>query len=219
MPFSFSYYPREQLERFLRAVDAALKEPIGTVVIGGAAAILHYGVPRATRDIDTFTALSNELQDAFNVARRVTGIDIPVQQSGVADAPYEYESRLERAYPQFERLMLWIPERHDFALIKVLRGDERDINDLADLHIRSPLNCDILVDRYDNEMDHVMGDPGRLLGNFLNLIARLFPDQLQSVSQRLQARLRERKNRLEQSAPESLRSKSGRDEPDGGRGR
>ena len=37
---------REQLERFLQAVDAALVAPVEVVVIGGTAAALHYGVRR-----------------------------------------------------------------------------------------------------------------------------------------------------------------------------
>ena len=37
---------REQLERFLEAVDATLARPVKVVIIGGTAAALHHGVRR-----------------------------------------------------------------------------------------------------------------------------------------------------------------------------
>ena len=77
---------REQLERFLEAIDAALAEPVEVIVIGGTAAALHYGVRRATHDIDTWTAVQADLARAAEKARAVTGLDVPLQKSGVAAA-------------------------------------------------------------------------------------------------------------------------------------
>jgi hypothetical protein len=48
---------RDQLERFLEAVDAALTGPAQVVVIGGTAAALHYGVRRARTHPSTWTLL------------------------------------------------------------------------------------------------------------------------------------------------------------------
>lgn len=56
---------REQLERFLEAIDAALAEPVEVIVIGGTAAVLHYGVKRATHDIDTWTIVQADLASVF----------------------------------------------------------------------------------------------------------------------------------------------------------
>ena len=43
---------KDELERFLEAVDHALAQPVEVIVIGGTAAALHYGVTRATHDIE-----------------------------------------------------------------------------------------------------------------------------------------------------------------------
>jgi hypothetical protein len=87
---------REQLEQFLKAVDTALVHPVEIIVIGGSAAALHYGVDVATRDIDTWTNVEAALATAADRARSATGLDVPIQRSGVADAPVDFESRLER---------------------------------------------------------------------------------------------------------------------------
>jgi hypothetical protein len=40
--------------RFFKQLDDLLDEPAVIVLIGGAAAVLHHGATRATRDIDVF---------------------------------------------------------------------------------------------------------------------------------------------------------------------
>lgn len=178
-------YSVAEVERFLLAVDAALSEPASVTVIGGAAALLHYGVLRTTRDVDTFTTIPPHLRTAIELARRTTGLTIPFEKSGVADAPFEFESRLERVLPQLQRLIVHVPERHDFALIKVLRGDPRDIGDIESVHQHFPLDCDLLVSRFESEMSHVVMEPTRLRGNFLYLISRLFPQNVDDVARGL----------------------------------
>jgi hypothetical protein len=106
-------YLQAELAAFLRAVDAALDHPVETVVIGGAAAILHYGVPRATRDIDTWTTVREDLAVAVRRAREATGLNVPFEKSGVADAPYDFEDRLQRALPELERLTILVPGAHE----------------------------------------------------------------------------------------------------------
>src|SRR5713101_8549630 len=106
---------REQLERFLQAVDAALAGPVEVVVIGGTAAAIHYGVRRATHDIDTWTTVQADLAAAAEKARAVTGLDVPILKSGVADAPYEFESRLERVLPAFRKLTVLVQEKPDLV--------------------------------------------------------------------------------------------------------
>ena len=45
-------------------VDQALAQPVDIIVIGGTAAALHYGVTRATHDIDTWTVVHADLAAA-----------------------------------------------------------------------------------------------------------------------------------------------------------
>jgi hypothetical protein len=92
-------YRRDEIEQFLTGVDAALSQPARVVVIGGSAAALHYGVTRATHDIDTWNAIRADLAAAIERAQQTTGLPIPMGTSGVAEPPYEFESRLERVLP------------------------------------------------------------------------------------------------------------------------
>jgi len=51
---NLSSHSSEEIVRFLEAVDEVLVNPESLLVIGGAAAVLHYKIDRATEDIDTF---------------------------------------------------------------------------------------------------------------------------------------------------------------------
>jgi Nucleotidyltransferase of unknown function (DUF6036) len=177
-------FHREQLERFLGAVDAALPEPVAVIVIGGTAAALHYGVGRATYDIDTWTTVGAALAAAAEKARAVTGLDVPLEKSGVANAPFEFESRLERVLPNLARLKVLVPERHDLVLMKAVRCYEHDLQTMAEIHAHSPLDLDVLVRRFKDEMTPI-GDPARIRGNFLAVVERLFPDSVEGVTREL----------------------------------
>ena len=118
------YYVRAEIERFFRAVDRALKRPATVIIIGGGAAALKYRIDDPTTDIDTFNALGADLRRAIDAARKVTGLAMPFEQSGVADGPYDFEDRLLRAMSRLARLTVLVPERHDLALMKTVRGDQ-----------------------------------------------------------------------------------------------
>lgn len=178
-------YLREELVRFLEAADAALERSLEVVVIGGAAAAVHYGSGDGTRDIDTWTVIERDLAAAFERARQVTGLPVPFGKSGVADGPFNMEERFERTLPALERLVVKVPEKHDLALMKIIRGDERDMNTIQAIHRRSPLDLEVLIRRYGEEMNAVVGDPIRLRGNFLVMSERLFPESVESVPRRL----------------------------------
>lgn len=178
-------YLRADLARFLKAVDGALSRRVEVVVIGGAAAVIHYGVAGGTRDIDTWTAVGRKLLPALERARRKTGLAVPFQKSGVADGPSDFESRLQRTLPALDRLVIRVPERHDLALMKVIRGDEQDLETITAMHRRSPLDLDLLVGRYVQEMGAAVIDPTRLRSQFLVMIERLFPGAADAVGRRL----------------------------------
>jgi len=175
---------RQQLERFLEAVDMALHEPVEVIVIGGSAAALHYGVARATHDIDTWTTVPADLAAAAEAAREVTGLDVPLQRSGVADAPLEFESRLERVLPNLPRLTVLVPEKHDLVLMKAVRCYEHDLEAIAEIHDHSALDLGVLLRRFTEEMTPI-GDPARIMGNFLVVVEQLFPDSVTSVAAEL----------------------------------
>jgi hypothetical protein len=158
---------------------------VRVVVIGGSAAALHYGVTRATHDIDTWDAIRADLAAAIEIAQRTTGLPIPMGTSGVAAPPYEFESRLERVLPALARLEVYVPERHDLVLMKTMRADEHDIQAIVEINANFPLDLETLVRRFRFEMDAAIGDPQRLRGNFLVVVERLFPDAVEQVAHSL----------------------------------
>ena len=180
-----SHYPRLELVRFLKAVDHALAGAADVVIIGGAACAIRYGVLNATRDIDTWRALPASLSEAVVSARETTGLAIPFGPAGVADGPHGFESRLVRVLPQLKRLRVRVPERHDLALMKMVRGYEHDLEAIESMHQRRALRLDTLLERLESEMGSVVGHPTRLRGNFLNLVERLFPQHMGRVKARL----------------------------------
>jgi len=178
-------YLREQLETFLEAVDRALVESTRVVVIGGSAAALHYGATRATHDIDTWNTVQESLAAAAQRAREVTGLNVPLQKSAIADPPVDFESRLERVLPHLRRLQVLVPEKHDLVLMKTVRGYEHDLDVIEEIHAQSPLSLETLLLRFKTEMGAAMADPARLRGNFLVLVERLFPESVDRVSSAL----------------------------------
>lgn len=171
----FKRHGRANIERFVAALDAAIEEPTAVLVIGGAAAIIHYGAESPTHDIDTFQRLSPALERAAAVAGARTGLDIPVSFAAVADAPYNFEDRLERVTELgLKNLDIYVPERHDLALMKTIRGYEHDIEVIAELHRKRPFDLDILKTRLRDEMSHVIKDPRSLRINFVLVVDRLF---------------------------------------------
>jgi hypothetical protein len=180
----------QELRRFLAAMDRALRRRAEVVVIGGAAAALEYGVVSGTRDIDTWTRVHKDLAIAAERARQSTGLAVPFSRSRVADGPCAFESRLERTLPRLRRLKVMVPEKHDLALMKVVRGDEHDLQAIEAIHRRSPLEPEVLVTRYREEMSAAIIDPGRLRGQFLAMVERLFPEHSAELAKKVGARKR-----------------------------
>jgi hypothetical protein len=179
--------PRE-LKRFLVAVDAHLTTPAEVVLIGGGAVAVGYGGDVGTQDLDTFNATTTALQAAAAAARQETGLAVPLDHSTVADAPYEHEARLRRVLPRLRRLTVKVLEQHDLALSKVVRGYDHDLEQIEELHRRAPLDQDLLVRRFIDEMGHAVGNPRMIALAFLECIERLFGELARSrVEQQLRA--------------------------------
>ncbi len=86
-----------------------------------------------------------------------------------------------------------MPERHDLVLMKTIRGYEHDLQTIEAIHRGFALDLDVLVDRYEQEMTAVIGDPKRLEGSLLAMIERLFPTEVRRIEQRLKRRTARRK--------------------------
>lgn len=166
-------YGVAQLTGFLERLDAALSAPARSVVIGGAALALGYGVPRGTRDIDVISA--DPAVDAALEALASSGVAIPVERVGVYDAPHSFEDRLrELPMPSLNKLKVRVPEAHDLVLMKLARGDARDIDGIQRLHQVAPLSLETLVARYREMLPGFIGRPMELKLNFLEAVELLF---------------------------------------------
>jgi hypothetical protein len=83
-----------------------------------------------------------------------------------------------------------VPEKHDLVLMKILRGDEHDLQAIEAIHQRSPLDISILLKRYQEEMSGTIIDPARLRGQVLTMVERLFPSDVDGVEKTLDGRRR-----------------------------
>lgn len=164
----------DELRRFLAAADARLAVRVEMVVLGGGALALAYDVDLGTSDLDTWKALAPALERALDRAREDTHLSVPVSHAGVADAPYHFEDRLVRVLPKTRRLAVFAPEAHDLALSKTCRGYGKDMDAIAALHARHPLDASTLVRRYLGEMTHVIGDAKRIDQHLVLFVDRLF---------------------------------------------
>jgi hypothetical protein len=180
-------FERGEIDRFMRAVDEALRTHETLVLIGGGAVMLS-STPLSTyrtKDLDFWGSVSEALERAWLRAREVTGMEMPLDAAGVASGPYHLEDRLVRVMPDLRRLTLKVPDKNDLALMKIVRGNEKDLDALEDLHRADPLDCEVLMRRYDEEMSAVISEPSRLRMNMLQLVERLFPEKHEEAYRRL----------------------------------
>jgi len=164
----------EEIRTFLRAVDKYITKPFRLDVIGGAAAALSFRAESGTVDIDT-TASTAEIEEACKKARSETGLSIPLGSAGVYDGPYEYETRLKRLpLKGLVKLQIFIPEKHDWALMKIVRLLQKDIEDIREVSKTIGFDKDVFLNRFLREMTHVMGPRQKLVNNFLAMMEELF---------------------------------------------
>jgi hypothetical protein len=171
-------FSKEEIITFLSAVDEELTSKTRVILIGGAAAILAFGNNRGSIDIDTYNKIDH-LDKAIEMAKKKTGLKIEFSKAAVAFAPEHFEKRLD-SYSEgnFKYLDVWVPELHDFAMMKVARLLTRDLEDIVNIHKKRPLDPDKLLNLYKSEMSHYVGSEDLLEGNYLHTIETLFGTKL-----------------------------------------
>jgi len=183
---AMTLFQPSEIQRFLEATDLYLKSPTDLVIIGGAAAALAYNATNTTTDIDTINNVPKELEHAFEEASKKTGFAIPVSSVGVFDPPYCYEERLQQCEQINSKfLKIYVPEQHDLALMKMVRGYENDIQTICEIHKDLPFRFEILLERFLTEMTQVIGKPDTIRMNFLLMISELFGDELAEKTEAL----------------------------------
>lgn len=167
-------FGKEEILTFLAAVDQELTTKARVILIGGAAAILAFGNNRSSIDIDTYNRIDH-LQKAIDTATKKTGLKIGFSKSTVAFVPENFEKRLvPYTEGNFKYLDVWVPESHDFAMMKITRLLTRDLEDIEDIHKKRTLDPEKLLNLFKNEMSHYVGNEDLLEGNYLHVIETLF---------------------------------------------
>lgn len=174
----FQNYGPDDIKKLLVSIDSHLNQKAQIILIGGTAALLAYKATRLTQDIDTFSKITKALNKAYKLAKQDTGLDIPLSQASVADAPYNFEDRLV-PYKDiiFKHLVVVVPEIHDFILMKSVRGYQNDMDVIEEISKKNKINKKTLIERYSDEMDHVIGDKEKLKQNFVVVLARCFGEK------------------------------------------
>jgi hypothetical protein len=80
---------------------------------------------------------------------------------GIANPPYDYESRLRPMYPgAFRNLQLLVMDPYDVALTKLKRDSDKDFQDVLQLAEKTPFDLDLFEKRYREELrDNTTGKP------------------------------------------------------------
>lgn len=161
-----------EIERAFAAIDAALDQPLKIIVIGGAAvALVTRDASIATKDVDSWQLGVAEHE---RLRAACAGIDLEIGPATVAEMPWNFEDRIVRILPELVRLQVSTPEPHDLALSKILRWYDGDEHQIRHLHAHRPLDPNVLVDRFRDEITHVTGVPRRHRENLIAAIDALF---------------------------------------------
>jgi Nucleotidyltransferase of unknown function (DUF6036) len=171
-------YSQDELEQFLRLVDAELKRPCTIVLIGGAALSLGYQSSHATADMDLWSPSRGPFWTAVEKVKKREPASIPIEHAAIAEPPYNFEERLiPLKLKRLVHLAVKIPEAHDLVLLKTGRAEAHDLDAVEDIHRVHPLSLDVLVERYRETLPQVMGPKSRFKLNFLAVVARLFGEE------------------------------------------
>src|ERR1700749_943689 len=120
---------------FLRELDELATAPVRLDCIGGFVVTMAYGLERTTGDLDVLEIAPKCVARAFAEVAMQGGklhkkYNVYIDQVGVAQPPYEYESRLREMFPgTFRHLRLMALDPYDLALTKLDRNIERDRSD------------------------------------------------------------------------------------------
>lgn len=170
-------FTSKEIEAFLKEVDRHVDGPFEVEVIGGAAGMLSFNLERDTEDIDTITSVTR-IKNAIEAGRFETGLNIPMDVAGVWDGPYEYRSRRIRVrLPGVKNLIIYVPEKHDWALMKIMRLKDKDRRHIKEVFGKVGFDPDVFLDRFLSEMTHVIGRKRDILVNFVLMMSLLYGEQ------------------------------------------
>lgn len=170
-------FTRSELVRFVQAVDRNLASPTSIVIVGGSAAMLGYDARVRTSDIDLFESDSDAgiFEEASELAREETGLPVDVEKAVVTDIPDGYLDRAREVDLRLEHLSVIVPDEYDLVLSKTVRSWDHDVGAIVEIHRNSPLDLNVLVERFEKELLPIaVTDKKKLCLNLAMVVARLF---------------------------------------------
>lgn len=126
------------------------------VIIGGAAFIVSYGLPRATYDIDVIGRMQSQL---------LTKYHIEVVNEGILCLPEDYSTRLQ-AIDGFKKIKVVTLGAIDLILTKIGRGSPKDVDDCKHLLRMGEVNREELIKVFGNWKHDFVGNMAKLEGTF-----------------------------------------------------
>lgn len=188
---SRSKFKASEVRQFLSALDRRLTAPFHVVAIGSTAAMFAFGLESDTRDFDTIGYVDSVLEDWAETALQ-TGLDIPLDKVSVHEPPSEFESRLRDLHtPEYKHIKITVPEKHDWALMKIARFLDKDIDHISDVAIRLGFSKEVFFERFLNEMWISNGNKGELIWSFVTMMEKLFGSK---VAKEMDAAIRADRN-------------------------
>lgn len=156
------------IDQIFIETDKYLTQKTDLVLIGGTALVVKYLSPRATLDVDSYSAISKELKEAWKKAEKKIGVTIPLSKSPISEGPYNMEDRFT-SYDDLKLkfLSIYVPDPVDILLMKVTRLFGKDRDDIKHLIKHSKIKESILLKRYFEEMDYVVGNTETILSHYL----------------------------------------------------
>jgi hypothetical protein len=163
----------DELQHFLRLVDAELTQPCTVVLVGGAALSLGYCPIHTVPDIELWTASDNVIWTAAERASEKIPRPIRVRQAMAGEPHYTFEDRVWAVSMTGLRLLtVLVPEAHDQIVLKAARAEPLD--SINELHRDHPLSLPTLVERYHEMKRQISGPRSRFKASFLAVVAKLF---------------------------------------------
>lgn len=170
----FDFYEREVILKKLETLNAdlevykareKLQSRVHMVLIGGAGLILKYNLKRATRDIDVLESISGTRGSLQAVGNLMAFHGFHIVSESLLTLHPDYENRLERV-AVFSCVKVYTLSAYDYAITKLGRGSEKDMDDILSSGLVDAVKIDVLKDLYFDAMSYWIGDERRFRGNW-----------------------------------------------------
>jgi hypothetical protein len=163
-------FNKEMMLYLLRSFDEycyKLGARLTLILIGGAAFILEYDLPRYTNDIDI---ISSTVINSKGIDFESFGISIV--SVGILNLPSDFQSRLHKINGYWNEIFAL--DAIDLILLKLGRGDRKDIEDCKYLIESEQVNINELLRIYEDWKIDYIGNVDRLDANMQFILGELW---------------------------------------------